>query len=343
MMIKRILISISLFCPVILGAQTTYNFGLNRPQTEMPVSNAPFDHPDRKSPVSVKGGFDDAGCGEFILSEGWRMIEGHKMISQPVLDKKCDMSRWYNATVPGTVLTTLVDQGVYPDPYVGLNNLAIPDTLCRMDWWYRNEFNAPESGTGSHIKLVFNGINYRAQFWLNGVFLGNVSGAFKRAEFEVEDIMKRKGNILAVRILPPNNPGIPQEQTMKDFGNNGGMHCLDGPAFFASEGWDWMPGIRDRNIGIWQDVRLRYESAVSVASLNVVSDLALPDTTMADLTVRARLVNNDPVARTVEFKAVSELFDITETVNLAPSEIRELVFTSSDFQDLMVKNPKLWW
>ena len=47
---------------------------------------------------------------------------------------------WLDATVPGTVLTTLVDQGVYPEPTYGLNNMAIPESLNREDYWYRTEF-----------------------------------------------------------------------------------------------------------------------------------------------------------------------------------------------------------
>ena len=42
----------------------------------------------------------------------------------------------------GTVLTALVDRGVYPDPAYGLNNLAIPESLGRQDWWYRTTFDA---------------------------------------------------------------------------------------------------------------------------------------------------------------------------------------------------------
>ena len=34
---------------------------------------------------------------------------------------------WYAATVPGTVLTTLVNNGVYPDPVYGENMRAIPE------------------------------------------------------------------------------------------------------------------------------------------------------------------------------------------------------------------------
>ena len=32
--------------------------------------------------------------------------------------------------------------------------------------------------------------------------------------------------------------------------------CLDGPTFVATEGWDWIPAIRDRDTGIWQPVTL---------------------------------------------------------------------------------------
>ena len=50
---------------------------------------------------------------------------------------------WYPAEVPGTVLTTLIARGVYPDPDYGLNNMAIPESLSRQDYWYRSVFDTP--------------------------------------------------------------------------------------------------------------------------------------------------------------------------------------------------------
>ena len=44
------------------------------------------------------------------------------------------------------MLTTLIARGVYSDPDYGLNNLAIPDSLSRQDYWYRSVFDAPELG-----------------------------------------------------------------------------------------------------------------------------------------------------------------------------------------------------
>ena len=163
---------------------------------------------------------------------------------------------WYAATVPGTVLTTLVDRGVYPDPGYGLNNMAIPESLARQDYWYRTEFMAP-AALPTHPTLTFNGINYVADVWLNGAPLGTVRGAFTRGVFDVTGKLRAGANALAVRIHPPRHPGTVDEESLaRGAGFNGGLQALDGPTFFASEGWDWIPGIRDRNSGLWQDVVL---------------------------------------------------------------------------------------
>ena len=190
-----------------------------------------------------------------------------------------DTSEWFDATVPGTVLTTLVDNGVFPDPYFGVNNLLIPDTLCRTQWWYRIEFPTPQQAAGKQVQLLFNGINYRADIWLNGHSLGNITGAFIRGNFEIGDLLLPEGlNVLAVRVSPPNNPGIPHEQSSTaGMGPNGGQLCLDGPTFISSEGWDWIPGIRDRNTGLWQDVRLRLCGDLELLDPQIVTDLPLPE------------------------------------------------------------------
>src|SRR6201992_1691389 len=55
---------------------------------------------------------------------------------------------WFPVTVPSTVLTGLVANKVYPDPYLGMNNMLIPDasdTFNREDnlEQYRYLPNAP--------------------------------------------------------------------------------------------------------------------------------------------------------------------------------------------------------
>src|SRR5437868_3113193 len=103
------------------------------------------------------------------LSSGWRMASGRNAaaggaaVSQPSFDA----SRWYTVKMPATVLQTLQDNGVYKDLYQGMNlTREVPADLWKQDWWYRTTFVAPR---GHDVySLLFKGINYRADIWLNG-------------------------------------------------------------------------------------------------------------------------------------------------------------------------------
>ncbi len=321
------------------AAQSTLNFGIPQRQTqdEWPKTKAPAPVVERKAKVAQPAVLTPAPDGEFILSGGWEMASGDAVVSKPFLDPAFDTSDWYNATVPGTVLTTLVQQGVYPDPYYGLNNLLIPDSLSRTDWWYRLKFDAPDAAAGKNVRLLFNGINYRAKIWLNGKLLGSMTGAFKRGTFDVTTVLKAKGNVLAVHILPPDNPGIGHEETAESFGPNGGALCLDGPTFIASEGWDWMPAIRDRDMGIWQDVRLCTDNGIVIGDAQVITDLPLPDTTSAKITVKIPLTNTTKNRTTVKLSGTAEGISFSQEATLDAGESRVLT------AEALLDKPRLWW
>ena len=307
------------------------NFGLPSPQPKetLPVSSVPVEFPQLKEKTAVQTVLCNVSENVWKITSGWELCEGDKVMTD----------EWYNATVPGTVLTTLVDQGVYPDPYFGLNNLAIPEDLCRKDWWYRCSFNLPEEMLAkASLELLFNGINYRADVWLNGKKLGNIAGAFIRGRFEITDLVQAE-NTLAVHIYPPANPGIPHEQSPRSGGGkNGGALCLDGPTFICSEGWDWMPGVRDRNIGIWQDVQLVATDGISFGDTHVITDLPLPDVSYADLTVKTSLKNSLDSDQTVLLEGkIGDLISFSQAVDVpagaqVPVEVSELVLS----------NPELW-
>lgn len=320
--------------------------GLTTPQTELPVGNAAYQTPKRVEPKNIPTKLVESGDNEWIITDGWRMLDNDKMMEagKSPLDPTLDISQWYNATVPGTVLTTLVNQGVYADPYFGLNNLSIPESLCRTEWWYRVNFDAPNSDSGKNKALLFNGINYRAVIYLNGKKLGEMKGAFIRGEFDVTNIIKDKDNSLTVHIYPPANPGIPSEQTMKlGQGLNGGMLSHDGPTFISSIGWDWIPGIRDRNIGIWQDVRLLSYGDVTIGDPLVVANLPLPDTSKADITVKVPIKNLS--SKAVKGTLVAEIDNITveHQYSLNANEQSEIVLTPKQYAQLTMQSPKLWW
>ena len=323
-------------CAVSAIAQTPYqqllstNFGLPSPQPEetLPKSSVPVQMPERVARKAAQTVLRPMTENVWEITSGWEMCEGDKVMSDD----------WYNATVPGTVLRTLVDQGVYPDPYYGLNNLAIPEDLCRKDWWYRCTFSLSEETLAKEtLELLFNGINYKADIWFNGQKIGNIAGAFIRGRFDITDLAKAD-NTLCVHIYPPANPGIPHEQSPRSGGGkNGGALRLDGPTFFCSEGWDWMPGVRDRNIGIWQDVQLIATEGISLGDTQVITDLPLPSVDHADLTVLTSLKNSSSKERTVALEGkIGNIVFTKDVVLPAGSEVQVSI------PGIRMDNPKLW-
>jgi hypothetical protein len=208
----RALISIFLliFIQLSLFAQ---NKGLSRPRdpASLPKSRAIISLPTPIPKISKQAKLVSTQDNEWIISDGWELAAAKKVNATGIEITKTSFNTdsWINATVPGTILTTLVNQGYYPDPLYGLNNLSIPDTLCRTDWWYRTLLPLPAGSENRRIQLLLNGINYKAEVWLNGSFLGTITGAFIRGQFDITSFLHVKGiNVLAIHILPPPHPGI---------------------------------------------------------------------------------------------------------------------------------------
>ncbi|MGN6621015.1 MAG: glycosyl hydrolase 2 galactose-binding domain-containing protein, partial [Sphingomonas sp.] len=257
--------------------QKSANIGLteNQPAWTLPQGKGPDQKPVAR-PVLAEPALQSIASDRWQIN-GWRLAAAPDVkgdgatLSRPGYDA----GKWYAATVPGTVLQTLVDRGVYPDPYYGLDNLAIPEKLARQDYWYRTSFTMPAEAAGKQLTIVFNGINYASDVWVNGQHLGSTEGAFIRGQFAIQPVAGE--NVIAVRVSPPPHPGIPHEQSIAGgVGPNGGQLAIDGPTFVATEGWDWIPGIRDRDTGLWLPVELQAHGTVKIGDPHVVTDLPLP-------------------------------------------------------------------
>ena len=334
--------------PVLQPAEHAGATGTNvQPLDTYPVSHAPLVNTARRKPKLANPGAPVLRGDELIFNAGWEMIEAPKLHADgaTLSASGVETQEWYDATVPGTVLTTLVNQGVYPDPYYGLNNLLIPESLNKQDYWYRTEFTAPKKFSGRELTLQFNGINYYAEVWLNGHYLGHITGAFIRGKFDVTRVVKAgEKNVLAVMVAPPPDPGIPSEQSVKyGPGDNGGKLCLDGPSFQCTEGWDWIPAVRDRDTGIWQDVVLRATGPVTIDDTQVITKLPLPDISSAGVMVNAELHNASSAARQGVLRGQFEGVKFEQSVSLGGGETKIVTFTPKDYPQLSVAHPRLWW
>lgn len=294
-----------------------------------------------------------APSGETIeLRSGWRMRSARDVAEdgQAVSTPSYDASRWYSiARMPSTVLQTLEDSGVYPNLYFGMNlATTLPHDLFLQDWWYRTTFPVP-AGSSLHW-LVFKGINYRAEIWLNGQKVADnktVVGMYNEFEFSVTDKVRAGAtNVLAVRVTPeqaaPEIQGVELADSWHDWINWKYLGYDDRQRRLR---FSFVP---DRNAGVWKQVYLRNTNAVVLEHPYVATDLPLPATSPAALTVFCDLRNGSSASASGTLdgeisRAGRPAIRFQQSVTLEAGENREVRLTPELYHQLSVANPDLWW
>jgi beta-galactosidase/beta-glucuronidase len=288
---------------------------------------------------------------------------------------------WFPVKVPSTVLTGLVANRIYPDPYSGMNNMLIPDASDEFNktydlekyshlpnvanpwkkpYWYRTTFPVPATDKGRHFQLIFKGINYRAAVWMNGKAIADsttMSGMFAEYCFDVSNLIKAGAeNVVAVKIYPLDYPGLPakeQLRAMDDFFENGGPTGDIGKnvTMLCSAGWDWVPPVRDRNIGIWQPVFLRTTGKVTIVQPHIITDLPnLPDTSVAKLSLNLTLSNHNQESNRGILKVdiqpltfIGPAIRFAKEIQISAGSESLLNLNAENTTQLLVQKPSLWW
>jgi hypothetical protein len=251
---------------------------------------------------------------------------------------------WVIATVPGTVLTSYWRIGALPDPNYADNQLQVSESFFNSDFWYRNEFALPANFGGGKIFLNFDGINWKANVYVNGQKAGRIEGAFMRGKFDVTQLVAAgKTNVVAIELIKNEHVGAIKEQTATSTDQNGGILGADNPTFHASIGWDWIPTIRGRNIGVWNDVFITHTGAVTLEDPFIRAELPLPDTTSANLFVEVTLKNHTAEAVAGTLKGTYGQTAFEQEVSLAASETKVVRLDASTTPSLHLTNPRLWW
>ena len=273
---------------------------------------------------------------------------------------------WLSTTVPATVLKTMIDHGVYPDPRIGLNSFKIPDSsdafnrkhgLARFShlpdqrnpwrdpYWYRTDFELEPVPAGRQVWLQFNGINYRGEVWLNGQKVSDrkqMVGMFQRFRLDVSRQVKQGRNVLAVKIFPVDHPGEPETQ-LEVMGKDRGFQkeIMKDVTEVMTIGYDCMGTVPDRNMGIVQEVFLEQTGPVDIRHPFVTTILPLPATDRATLHITTELVNGEPRAvrgvlrGEVEGTGVRFAMD----VELQAHQARTVAIDPRP----VLSHPRLWW
>jgi exo-1,4-beta-D-glucosaminidase len=274
--------------------------------------------------ATLWGGTPSKGPSTLLLKDGWHIYAAQRLEVEgaELSQAGFDSSDWYPAQVPSTVCGNLIELGIYKDIFLGKNLELIPVHPFLQPWWYRTEFNVEQVGPEFPSRLLFDGINYKADIWLNGRQVAGrdkVHGVWKTFDLDITAFLKKGQNALAVKVYPPQ---------MGDF-----------TIGFV----DWSPQPADANMGIFREVRLRQSGVVSIEEPFVRTTVDKNSLKAAQIVLDVTLVNHGDLPQQVILSGSFEQGRFEVPYALKAHERRTLHLDSAQIADFKVSNPRLWW
>ncbi|MCJ7449175.1 MAG: beta galactosidase jelly roll domain-containing protein [Bacteroidales bacterium] len=259
------------------------------------------------------------------LTENWKMQASDRL--QGVAEEQISMNSfndadWYKASVPGTVLGSLASFGVIEDPYFGINMQKVDPGQFKQPWWFRSTITLTGDDMKKNVSLRFNGINYRADLWVNGEKIAgkdSFAGTYRMFTFNIDKYKHEGENSIALKIW---------------------QHA-DGE--YSIGFVDWNPLPRDRNMGIFREVFLEINEGVKIRSPFVYSKLTTGLKNAADLFIQAEIINSSEKNVKGILRVDYELGKVEKKVYLKPDETLSCTFDPGEFSQLSVKDADLWW
>ncbi|MFB3879721.1 MAG: glycoside hydrolase family 2 protein [Armatimonadota bacterium] len=226
--------------------------------------------------------------------------------------------------------------------------------------WFAREFELPKEMKGRQLMLRFGAVDYIADVWLNGEYLGRHEGFFAPFTFGVTAIAREGKNTLVVRVDSPKDPteyrrvpdppDFPRPMS-EEYNTRKPValttikgSCID---FWHRPGWETQFSQDGNTGGIWQGVELIATGELSIGRCHITPKLVRRNGKLdgtALLVVDAEVTNHSSrtVRAVVGFVARGKTFESREEIAagkefvLAPGSNRvKLVHT--------VKEPVLWW
>ena len=279
-----------------------------------------------------------------LMGGGWMLQRSSEVdaTGETISKTGFNTQNWVVATVPGTVLTSYKNVGAIPNPNYADNIFQVSESFFNSDFWYRNEFEVAKDFAKEKVFLNFDGLNWKADIYLNGEKIGRQEGAFIRGTYDVTNRLVEGKNVLAVKIEKNAHIGAVKEKYEYNTDFNGGILGADNPTFHATIGWDWISTIRGRNIGIYNDVYLTTSGKVTLHDPFVLTELSHPSL-KATLTPEIIIQNHD--AAPVKGVLHGSIGDIkfSQELILKAGEKREVKFSPEKYAQLREQELKLWW
>ncbi|MCC7450715.1 MAG: hypothetical protein IT324_25095 [Anaerolineae bacterium] len=252
-----------------------------------------------------------------FIGEDWRWRDSHKSGLR-------DVRGWLTGTVPGSIHHDLWQHGEIPDPHFERNTLAAEWASDRT-WVYKRTFTVGEEHRGKRIQLCFEGVDYEAQFFLNGELLGQHRGMYTLIRFEITDKLNYgSDNLLAVVIEP-----APHEQSQV-----GRTRLVRTHKSRMTYWWDFCPRLV--HLGIWDSVYLNITGSARIEDVWVRSVLS-DDLSQAEIKIDIQTSPPAPVS-------ASSVGEARFAVTIRQDDVVVAEITTANTSvNITINQPELWW
>lgn len=247
--------------------------------------------------------------------------------------RKAGAGQSYEVSVPGTVCSDLMANGMLEDPYYRDNESAALQAM-REDYEYSRSFVVTEEELcADAVELVCHGLDTVADIYLNETLLFRANNMHRTWHIDVKERLHSGQNTLRILFhsmveyaerLHRENPIYHTSDTINGFEQVRKAHCM--------YGWDWGPQIPD--MGIFRDIELvftdsarfsdcyvRQKHAKDTVELAVCTAYETLHPIVGELTVSAELTGPD-----------DRVWKSSENGSVKTQSLR-----------FLIDSPRLWW
>lgn len=205
--------------------------------------------------------------------------------------------------------------------------------------WYKKTFRLPGEFSHKHIALKFSGVDYTAEVWLNGKYIGFHEGFFQPFSFDITKIVDfGKENQLMVKV------NSPLEKMVEDWS----LHKRYIKGIFGHHdtrpGGAWSEHGQEKNTGgIWAPVELEIHEVAFIEEVKVTPRLNLLENS-ADAQVNFQVSLKQTSAMPVKILLNLKPYNFPSTQSVTKEIIQNLSpGINSITMPITVKDPALWW
>lgn len=264
-----------------------------------------------------------APASEVTISEGWSFRQEGK-------------DDWHRATVPGSVHTDLLANGLIEDPFYRDNEKSL-QWIGKTDWEYRTAFELTEEQIGrDRLELVFEGLDTYATVFLNGQRILGADNMFRVWKADIRQAAIKGRNELRIEFRSPINEILPlmskldyQIPAPNDQGEITSPYTRKAPYHY---GWDWGP--RFVTSGVWRPVKLRAWDDARIEDLNIVQNKITRE--KAEITAEVEIEAETPGDYRIVFR--SDAFPGT-----VANEARLIRGMNKVRINFVIQQPRLWY